>query len=172
MNSIPNRVSRNCHPAAWLLALVAVAGPSLAAELAGTVSDASGKGALPGAVVTVVGKNLSMSTDSGGRFRFPDLSAGSYTLSVGYVGYGAKTETVQVPAAGLQNVAITLDGDVLKLEKMVVEGYREGRSRALQQKQNQTNISDIVSADALGNLPDRNVAEGIARVPGVNLSLD
>lgn len=172
MNITPYRPSKHYRSVAWLLSLAAVAGSSLAAELAGTVADASGRGALPGAVVTVVGKNLAMSTDSGGRFRFADLPAGSYTLSVGYVGYGAKAETVQVPAAGLQNVAITLDGDVLKLEKMVVEGYREGRSRALQQKQNQTNISDIVSADALGNLPDRNVAEGIARVPGVNLSLD
>ena len=86
------------------------AASSPAADLAGTVSDAFGKGALPGATVTVVGKNLAGSTDSGGRFRFTDLPEGTYTLSVGYVGYEAKTETVRVPAAGLQNVAITLGG--------------------------------------------------------------
>jgi len=155
-----------------VLGFCLAAASSPAADLAGTVSDAFGKGALPGATVTVVGKNLAGSTDSGGRFRFTDLPEGTYTLSVGYVGYEAKTETVRVPAAGLQNVAITLGGEVLQLEKLVVEGYREGRSRALQQKQNQTNISDIVSADAIGNLPDRNVAEGISRLPGVNIALD
>jgi TonB-dependent receptor len=143
-----------------------------AASLAGTVSDALGKGALPGATVTVVGKDLTTTTDSGGRFRFADLPEGSHTLSVSYVGYDPKTETVRLPAAGEQVVAITLGGEILRLEKLVIEGFREGRSRALQQKQNQTNISDILSADALGNLPDRNVADGLARLPGVNISLD
>jgi TonB-dependent receptor len=63
-----------------------------------------------------------------------------------------------------------MESDVVVLEAMVVEGYREGRSRALQQKQSQTNISDIVSADAIGNLPDRNIAEAVARIPGVSIT--
>ena len=143
-----------------------------AGDLVGTVSAALGKGALPGATVTVVEKGLTESTDSGGRFRFVGLPAGSYTLNLRFVGYETKTETVSVPATGVNTVALQLGAEVLRLEKLVIEGFREGRSRALQQKQNQTNIADIVSADALGNLPDRNVAEGISRLPGVNLSLD
>ena len=143
-----------------------------AGDLVGTVSAALGKGALPGATVTVVEKGLTESTDSGGRFRFVGLPAGSYTLNLRFVGYEPRTETVSVPATGVNTVALQLGTEVLRLEKLVVEGFREGRSRALQQKQNRTNIADIVSADALGNLPDRNVAEGISRLPGVNLSLD
>ena len=143
-----------------------------AGDLVGTVSAALGKGALPGATVTVVEKGLTESTDSGGRFRFAGLPAGSYTLNLRFVGYEPRIETVSVPATGVNTVALQLGAEVLRLEKLVVEGFREGRSRALQQKQNQTNIADIVSADALGNLPDRNVAEGISRLPGVNLSLD
>ncbi|MBP2160437.1 MULTISPECIES: TonB-dependent receptor [Asticcacaulis] len=57
-------------------------------------------------------------------------------------------------------------------EPVVIQGYRDGRDRSLNQKKKQTNISDRVSADAIGNLPDRNVAEAIARVPGVSLSLE
>lgn len=155
-----------------LLALLLGVAQTVAAELVGTVTDALNKNALPGADVTVVERNLTVSTDSGGRFRFSDLPEGSFTLEVRYVGYDAKRETVRLAGPGARAVAITLGGEVLQLEKLVVEGYREGRSRALQQKQNQTNITDIVSADAIGNLPDRNVAEAIARLPGVNLSLD
>ncbi len=143
-----------------------------AGDLAGTVSDALGKGALAGATVTIVERNLSESTDGGGRFRFAGLPEGTYTLSVRHPGYEPATQAVGVPATGARTVALQLGAEVLRLDKFLVEGLREGRARALRQKQDRTNIADIVSADALGNLPDRNVAEALSRLPGVNLSLD
>src|SRR5206468_9759255 len=60
--------------------------------------------------------------------------------------------------------------EVNVLSAVVVQGYREGRSRALQFKKTSANILDVVSSDSIGNLPDRNVAEAAARVPGVSLS--
>ncbi len=146
--------------------------PAWAGEIAGVVSQSATQGFLPGATVTLVELGRSGSTDGGGRFRFSDVPAGNYTVQVDFVGYETKTQAVSVPATGAAAVDIKLGADVVKLEQFVVEGFREGRARALQQKRTQTNISDIISSDAIGNLPDRNVAEAVSRLPGVNLSLD
>lgn len=143
-----------------------------AGDITGTVTDANERGFLPGATVTLVETGRSVATDANGGFSFNNLPAGTYTLSVDYIGYERQTEQVIVPESGAVSVSVRMADDVVRLEKMVVEGYREGRSRALQQKKTQTNIADIISADAIGNVPDRNVAEAVNRLPGVAMSLE
>ena len=154
------------------LTLVLFGASAWAGEIAGVVTQASSQSYLPGATVALVELGRSESTDSGGAFRFTDVPAGAYTLQVVFVGYETKSESVRVAASGTTTVAIKLGDEIVRLQQFVVEGFAEGRARALQQKRTQTNISDIISADAIGNLPDRNVAEAVSRLPGVNLSLD
>jgi TonB-dependent receptor len=158
-----------------LLAVFAVVWSSsqaTAGDVTGSVTDSSNRGALPGAVVSIAEVNRSTTTDSAGNYTLSGLPAGTYAVQVRYLGYDNKTETVTVPESGSVALDVRLGDDIVNLETFRVGGYREGRSRALQQKQNQTNISDIISADAIGNLPDRNVAEAISRLPGVNMSLE
>jgi len=156
--------------AAFLVGFGAV--QALAGDLVGVVTDASNRGALPGAVVTIVENGRSVTTQPDGTFIIAGIPAGTYSVQVRYLGYDNKTESVTVTDSGIQTLNVKLGDETVVLEAFKVEGYREGRSRALQQKQNQTNISDIISADAIGNLPDRNVAEAVSRLPGVNLSLE
>jgi len=153
------------------LSLGALVLPLHAGDIVGTVADTTNRGFLPGATVTLVQSGRTEATDSAGRFQFSDLPAGQYSLKVSYLGYEDKMLDVSVTASGAVPVAIQMGQAVVELDKYVVEGYREGRSRALQQKRNQTNISDIIASDAIGNLPDRNVAEAVSRLPGVSLSL-
>ncbi len=169
MNARARRFIRSATLAFGLggAALTAVAG-----DVNGVVSDTTDRGFLPGATVTIVENGRSEATDSGGRFRFTGLAEGAYTLRVAYLGHPDTTEAVSVPASGTVSVSIRMTSDVVHLDKFMVQGIREGRSRAIQQKRNQTNISDLVASDAIGNLPDRNVAEAVARLPGVSLSLE
>src|SRR6185369_3416667 len=59
--------------------------------------------------------------------------------------------------------------DVVVLEAVTVESVREGQSRAINQQRTASTIKNIISADAIGNLPDRTVGEALARLPGVNV---
>jgi outer membrane receptor for ferrienterochelin and colicin len=55
------------------------------------------------------------------------------------------------------------------LEAYKVESIREGQSKAINQQRAANTIKNIVSADAIGNLPDRTVGEALGRLPGINV---
>lgn len=59
-----------------------------------------------------------------------------------------------------------------ELEEIVVQGINLARKRALEAKKDADAIVDAVSADDLGRLPDKNAAEAVKRVPGVNITQD
>src|SRR3546814_12332096 len=57
-------------------------------------------------------------------------------------------------------------------EAIVVTGQRAQQERAIELKRNAVGIMDVVAADEIGQLPDRNVAEVIERLPGVGVQCD
>ncbi len=56
------------------------------------------------------------------------------------------------------------DGDVI-----VVQGFRSSLKSAQDLKQNAETFVDAITAEDIGALPDRSVAESLQRVPGVNI---
>lgn len=57
------------------------------------------------------------------------------------------------------------DGD-----EIVVTGFRSSLQSAQQIKRRADTVVDVISAEDIGALPDRSVAEALQRVPGVNIS--
>ncbi|MEG3176567.1 TonB-dependent receptor [Sphingomonas sp. RB3P16] len=55
---------------------------------------------------------------------------------------------------------------------IVVTGIRAGLATALQAKKNATNIQEVLAADDIGKLPDNNIAESLARLPGLSTNRD
>jgi hypothetical protein len=124
-----------------------------------------------GARVQIVGTSRRTSTDRRGRFSFPDLSPGTYELRVTYVGAPSVTETVELGAGETRRIEIRLgDGD--DLERMVVVGQAAVQSASLAREQSALNNINVLSADAIGQFPDNNVAEALQRVPGLSLERD
>ena len=74
-----------------------------------------------------------------------------------------------VPAGAQQ--AVASNGDSAQpLEQVVVTGIRASLQQALTRKRNSDSLSEVVSAEDIGKMPDKNVADAIQRVPGVNIS--
>ncbi|PVM90357.1 TonB-dependent receptor [Caulobacter radicis] len=67
-------------------------------------------------------------------------------------------QTAQAEAVAPESVEV--DG--------VVVGYAAGLRRSLDSKRKADFISDVISADDMGDLPANNVAESLSRLPGVN----
>ncbi len=57
-------------------------------------------------------------------------------------------------------------------DEVIVTGQRAQQERAIQAKRNAVGIIDVVSADEIGRLPDRNVAEVLERLPGIGVVYD
>ncbi len=66
-----------------------------------------------------------------------------------------------------QNTAQTPSGEAV--EEIVVTGIRESLNKARDIKRDATQFVDAIVADDIGKLPDRNVAESLARVSGVQV---
>jgi len=139
----------------------------------GTVTDRASGGYLVGAEVRVVGTDLVTSTARDGTFALANLPAGNASLEVSYVGRKTKTVPVTVRAGATATTTIDLsEGDVLVLAAVTVESVREGQSRAINQQRTSNTIMNVISSDAIGNLPDQTVGEALARLAGVSVVTD
>jgi iron complex outermembrane recepter protein len=60
--------------------------------------------------------------------------------------------------------------DATELDAVVVLGIRGAIEEALETKRNDVTRVEVISAEDIGKMPDKNVADSLARVPGVNIS--
>jgi iron complex outermembrane receptor protein len=56
------------------------------------------------------------------------------------------------------------------LEEIVVTGIRQSVEESLKLQRASTNIIDVITAEDIGKMPDKNVADSLARVPGITTS--
>lgn len=137
-------------------------------SIVGRVTDANNASALPGVEISVAGTSATTSTLPDGTYRISGLPAGSYSLTFAYLGYDAQTGTVAVVAGQEAILNARLGSEIVQLAEFKVGGVREGQARALNQQKTAGNIKNIVAADAIGNFPDKNVAESLQRISGVS----
>jgi len=56
------------------------------------------------------------------------------------------------------------------LEEIVVTGIRKSVEESLVAKRAATDLVEVITAEDIGKMPDKNVADSLARVPGVTTS--
>lgn len=136
--------------------------------LAGRVSVAGGPRGLDGALVRIVETGQTTSVDDYGRFRFPALPAGDYTVEISFLGYDPLVRTVAVSAGGVSEHAFILGESAAgTVEDVIVYGSRSARANALNIQRTAENSADVISADDLGNFTGTTFSEALRRAPGV-----
>ncbi len=142
-------------------------------SIAGRIADRAGSG-LPGAQITVQGQNLRATSNTQGEFVIQQVPAGTYTLEIEYLGFQSETRSVTVAAGQRATVAQVALRQTAALEEVVVTARPivDGQARALNQQRMNDNISNIISADAIGRFPDPNIAEALQRTPGIGIERD
>ncbi|MEN0653167.1 MULTISPECIES: TonB-dependent receptor [Hyphobacterium] len=158
--------------AASVLAL-ASAGHALAGDIQGRVTEATRAYALEGAIIRVAETGQTVTSDEAGEFRFGGLPAGQYTLEVSYL--GAEVETVVVEITNeteTVDTVIAVGLDVPLRDNILVIGQRGALTSALNRERAADGIVSVLSADAIGRMPDENVAEAARRAVGVNVLND
>ena len=139
-------------------------------EISGVVKDQSTQEILPYAVVNVKGTSLYSVTDPDGVFRITGINAGEITLEITFVGYATQTVEVSLNAGERKTVEIMLSDAYTAIGEVVVSAQRLGQNAAINQRLNSDALVNVVSKDAIRELPDINAAEAIGRLPGVSLT--
>ena len=57
-----------------------------------------------------------------------------------------------------------------QLEAVIITGIRGSVQQSLTQKRNSDSIVEVITAEDVGKMPDKNVADSLQRVPGVNVA--
>ncbi len=78
--------------------------------------------------------------------------------------FGRGSHAADAAPGGTQ---VSSDGD---LQEVVVTGIRASVEESLKAKRASTNITEVVSAEDIGKMPDKNVADSLTRVVGVSTS--
>jgi TonB-dependent receptor len=126
-------------------------------------------GSLPGATVQLASHNLFASTETDGSFTLASASEGRSRLMITYVGYGKKEIDIVIGkgVTDLGNIELEPDDKNTLGEVLVTGSMAPSQIKAMSIKRNANAIMDVMASDAIGKLPDRNIAEAVQRMQGV-----
>jgi outer membrane receptor protein involved in Fe transport len=129
-------------------------------KLTGKIIDANTKEPLIGANVLVEGSNLGAATDINGEYFILNLTPGTYSLKVSYVGYANKIiENVRIVANLTYDLNVELTTD-FTLEEIIVVDRKLFEEKA-------TNTVKVIDADQISRLPVRGISNIASLQSGV-----
>ncbi|MFN9203242.1 MAG: TonB-dependent receptor [Gemmatimonas sp.] len=157
----------SCVVAGLLLAAVPLGAQGV---VTGTVTDPSGR-PLSGVLVLVDGTSIRTATDKG-LYRAVNVPAGARALTFRYIGYQPVTKTVTVENGRTATLDVKLTEAITALSAIQVRGQVVGQASALNQQRTAPTIASVIDNELVGRLPDPNMAEALARVPGIAVLRD
>lgn len=137
-------------------------------SIEGVITDIYSGETLIGVNVMVGETGLGDATDVDGRYSVRRIPAGTYTLSISYIGYVTIEETIVIRAGETVRFNAALTQETLEGEEVVVSAQREGQVQAINQQLRSDKIVNVVSEAKITEMPDFNAAQAIGRLPGVS----
>jgi hypothetical protein len=138
-----------------------------AAEIRGQVANAATGAYLGNVSIKVRETGREYFTNRDGSFSIGNLAPGTYTLIVEYPGLDRKVEERHVTGGQVARVDIALTSELYVMPQFVVAGQREGNAAAIAEQRYSPNITNIITADAFGDITKANVGNLLRRIPGV-----
>lgn len=154
--------------------LMASLGTIHAQTIKGTVVGQT-NGALPGANISIEDTEARSVSSLDGDFNLLSPKLGEISIRVEYIGYETKVFQVVIKEGTNDLGYITIAPDekqknaqVKDIEQVVISRPNAlTQAKAYEIKKNNNAIMEVIAADAIGKLPDRNAAEAVQRVQGV-----
>jgi hypothetical protein len=151
-----------------LLLVPATARAQIAAQLTGTVKDASGA-VLPGVTVEASGpalteKSRSVVTDGSGQYRIIDLPPGTYTLTATLPGFNTVQRT-GLTVAGTQTLTIPIEMKVGALQETITVS---GEAPVVDVQNTKREV--VINSDVIEALPATRTAGSLLNItPGITV---
>jgi len=103
-------------------ALVPVSAQAQTGNVTGSVVAATTGQPINGVQVSIVGTTQGGLSNANGRFLVTNVTAGTVTVRVNYVGYGTQTQEVTVTSGGTASAEFRLEISAVSLDEIVVTG--------------------------------------------------
>ncbi len=161
----------------FFVALLGFAGSLFAqtGAVKGLVTD--NEGALPMVRVYVGDSASSVEaySDFDGNFKLSRIPVGKQQIHFAFLGYQELVKEVEVVDGQVVSLGnVTMSIAVQELGEVTVDAGHmvKGEMKAVNMKKNSDKIVDVIAADGIGKLPDRNAGEAVQRAPGVSIERD
>lgn len=141
--------------------------------LQGVVFDQDSKETIIGATVMIRDLGIGAASDFDGRYIIRNIPAGSYDVTVSYVGYNPLTITgVTIEDGERISLDMVLSMGDSQLGEITVTAYREASTIAsvVLDVRYATQVSNGVSRQQIALSQDGNAAQVVQRVPGVTIA--
>ncbi len=175
----PSSLVRLLRSATSLVAVLALctgfahAAAAGSGSVSGSVTSASTRNALQGAVVSIPALNRSEFTDNAGTFTISDLPAGAVELVISYSGFEESRRTVTVRSGEVARLDADLKStNAVMMDAFTVATVKEGQALAITEQRNALNVKNVTAFDEWGVLPTQNVGELVSRMPGITFTTD
>jgi TonB-dependent receptor len=158
-----------------LVHIIAGIGSAGAQSNKGTVSGRvvdTGGGVLQGAKIEVQPGDISSVSDEKGEFTINGVNAGSYTLTISYVGLEPYSGTLEVKAGETARADQILKVGAQSESVIVTAERAAGEAEAVNRERTADNLVQVLPADVIRSLPNANMADALGRLPSVTLERD
>jgi iron complex outermembrane receptor protein len=91
-------------------------------------------------------------------------------MALGVLCAAAQAQEAGPPAAAGADALPTGAVESSTLQEVVVTGIRYSLEKSISAKRDADTVVEVVSAEDIGKLPDKNIADAVQRLPGVNIS--
>ncbi len=140
-------------------------------QLRGKISD--GTNFLTGVSVQMKYPSKIVVTDAEGSFQISGLVPGSIEISFSIIGYKSLTKSILLDGTTKKfDLGTIILNEAREELKSVIVGGNTASSqiRAIAIKKSSLSYMDVLAADNIGKLPDRNAAEAVQRLPSVSVN--
>jgi len=135
----------------------------------GSVKDSRTGDALFGANVVLLNTSMGAATDMYGKYSIQNVIAGTYTIRVSYIGYKVYEAKITIHTGKHQRQDFKLEPVSVENKEVVITAQAVGQNQAINQQLSSNQITNVVSAAKIQELPDANAAESVGRLPGVSV---
>ncbi|HKF49690.1 MAG TPA: TonB-dependent receptor [Terracidiphilus sp.] len=139
--------------------------------ITGAVKDSAGA-VLQGAKVELQPQLRPITTNSQGEFTLTSVPAGTYSVTISYVGFAPYTGSVTVAPGQVATVNANLNVATRADNVEVTAERPRGDAEAINRTLAADNILQVLPADVITSLPNANIADALGRMPSVSIERD
>lgn len=139
--------------------------------VAGHVTDSSGS-VLQGVEVELQPGTILAKTGQQGEYFINDLTPGTFTITITYVGFNLFTQAVNVAAGQTAIVDAKMEVSSVKDRVLVTAERVSAEAEAINIERTADNIVQVLPAEVIRSLPNANMADALGRLPSVTLERD